>query len=60
MAGEELHSYRCPVCGHADEILLRPGEALSVPCTHCETLLELSLEMKSSERVSVILKRPKD
>lgn len=57
MAEGDLHSYRCPFCGHADGIDLRPGESLHLACTHCGNLLEVRLDRGSSERVSVVLKK---
>jgi uncharacterized Zn finger protein len=56
----ETHSYRCPVCGHTDGVELKVGWPLEVPCSHCQTLLELRLDTESSERVSVVLARPKE
>ena len=56
----ETHSYRCPVCGHTDGVELRAGSSVTVPCSHCGTPLELRLEVETSERVSVVLPRPRD
>ena len=60
MPAEETHSYRCPVCGHTDGVELRAGGVLRVPCSHCQTLLELRLDTERSERVSVVLAKPQD
>jgi len=60
MAEGETHSYRCPVCGHVDGVTLRAGEPFTVACSHCRTLLELRLDVESSERVSVVRVRPED
>jgi hypothetical protein len=60
MPEEETHSYRCPVCGHADGVELRAGGVVRIPCSHCRTLLELRLNTERSERVSVVLVRPEN
>ena len=44
MPEAETHSYRCPVCGHTDGVDLKAGVALRIPCSHCDTLLELRLD----------------
>jgi transcription elongation factor Elf1 len=35
------HMYRCPVCGHRDEIDLDAGMPAPVSCSHCEAELEV-------------------
>ncbi|MGD8361820.1 MAG: hypothetical protein PVJ04_10335 [Gemmatimonadota bacterium] len=60
MPEAETHSYRCPVCGHTDGVDLKAGVALKIPCSHCDTLLELRLDTDSSERVSVVRSRPEE
>ena len=60
MLEEETHSYRCPVCSHTDGVELRTGVVVRIPCSHCQTLLELRLEREGSERVSVVLVRPEE
>ena len=37
----EWHTYRCPVCGHTDEVDLAEGVAGSIDCSHCGTPLEV-------------------
>jgi transcription elongation factor Elf1 len=37
----EWHSFRCPVCGHADEVDLGAGPSGTVSCSHCGTALEI-------------------
>ena len=36
----QWHSYRCPVCGHTDEVDMT-GSTGSVECSHCGTELDL-------------------
>ena len=36
-------TYRCPVCGHRDSTRMAKGKsALLIPCSYCETLLEVT------------------
>lgn len=49
----DWRSYRCPVCGHADEVALPEDEPLRIRCSHCETALEVERSGAGSERVSV-------
>ena len=35
------HTYRCPVCGHTDEVDLEAGVVRSIECSHCGTSLEV-------------------
>ena len=37
----EWHTYRCPVCGHTDEVDLAEGAPASIACSHCGTPLEV-------------------
>ncbi len=39
----EWHTYRCPVCGHTDEVDLVEGVPESVDCSHCGTTLEVEV-----------------
>ena len=48
------HSYRCPVCGHTDEVHLEGEPSGTVPCSHCATHLELLA--CSPEQVAVAVK----
>ena len=38
----EWHTYRCPVCGHTDEVDLVTGPVRAVTCSHCGTSLEVT------------------
>lgn len=48
-------SYRCPVCGHTDEVVIAPGASPRIQCSHCDALLEVALEKEGAESVSVRL-----
>jgi transcription elongation factor Elf1 len=44
-------TYRCPVCGHRDSTqLARDKESLLIPCSYCETLLEVTARGPDSIR----------
>jgi transcription elongation factor Elf1 len=44
-------TYRCPVCGHRDTTELAPGkDSLVIPCSYCETLLEVTARGSDSIR----------
>jgi uncharacterized Zn finger protein len=47
------HSYRCPVCGHADEVELAGEVGRTVPCSHCATSLEL--RVMAPDQASVVV-----
>jgi len=47
------HSYRCPVCGHTDEVDLHDGAEGTVPCSHCATPLELLVRSPDQAAVAV-------
>lgn len=51
------HSYRCPVCGHNDEVILAEAPAETVPCSHCGTSLELSVRAPDQAAVTVKVAR---
>lgn len=51
--GTDWRSYRCPVCGHADDVAVPADESLLIRCSHCETALEVERDQGGSERVSV-------
>lgn len=51
--GSDWRSYRCPVCGHSDEVAVPEGESLLIRCSHCDTALEVQRDPGASERVSV-------
>jgi transcription elongation factor Elf1 len=41
-AATAWRSYRCPVCGHTDGVLLTGADAVLIRCSHCDTPLEVS------------------
>lgn len=44
-------TYRCPVCGHRDSTeLARDKDSLLIPCSYCETLLEVTARGPDSIR----------
>ena len=47
------HIYRCPVCGHTDEVELTGDPASTVPCSHCGTALEVALRAPDKASVAV-------
>ena len=47
------HTYRCPVCGHTDELEFAAGPAGTVPCSHCGTALEVALRAPDQASVTV-------
>lgn len=55
MGDTDWRSYRCPVCGHADEVGISQGESTRIPCSHCSALLEVTLNQEQAESVSVQL-----
>lgn len=42
------HAYRCPVCGHRDEVELGELASVRIDCPHCETTLHVEVEHASS------------
>lgn len=47
-------TYRCPVCGHRDSADLPPGrDTLVIPCSYCNTPLEVTSRGPDSLRFSV-------
>jgi hypothetical protein len=36
------HCYRCPVCGHMDEVELGREPSRAVACSHCTTVLDVA------------------
>jgi transcription elongation factor Elf1 len=48
------HMYRCPVCGHADEVDLDAGEPAPVSCSHCEA--DLEVVARSAEEAAAAVK----
>ena len=52
--GGRSGTYRCPVCGHRDVAELAAGqETLVIPCSYCNTALEVSSRGADSLRFSV-------
>lgn len=51
-AGAEWRSYRCPVCGHADDVAVSGEGSLRIRCSHCDTPLTVA-DRGSGERLSV-------
>lgn len=49
----EWRSYRCPVCGHVDEVAVSEGGVLRIRCSHCEASLEVEGKRAGSGTVSV-------
>lgn len=55
MRDTDWRSYRCPVCGHTDEVEISEGQSTRIPCSHCDALLEVTLNQERAESVSVQL-----
>ncbi len=44
-------TYKCPVCGHRDSMeLAKDKESLLIPCSYCDTLLEVTARGPDSIR----------
>ncbi len=52
-----FHSYRCPLCGHTDDVDLGEDAPVRIRCSHCGTLLEVQAGGGAVERVSVVVAR---
>lgn len=52
-AAEDWRSYRCPVCGHVDEVASPDRESLLIRCSHCDTALRVERDGEGAERLSV-------
>jgi len=50
---EDWRTYRCPVCGHVDEVEMPSGRTLAIRCSHCEAALRVTRDPGPAERVSV-------
>jgi transcription elongation factor Elf1 len=47
-------TYRCPVCGHRDAVVLEaPHDSRVLECSYCETALEVTARGPDSVRFSV-------
>jgi hypothetical protein len=53
-ARPQWHSYRCPVCGHTDEVDFAAGPESRVACSHCGT--DLDLVARSPDAASAAVK----
>jgi transcription elongation factor Elf1 len=53
------HMYRCPVCGHTDEIDLDAGTPAPISCSHCEAQLEVVVRSAedAAATVTVVTRR---
>ena len=49
----EWHAYRCPVCGHTDEVVLEERRPCRLACTHCAAPLEVEARGADVARVTV-------
>lgn len=44
-------TFRCPVCGHSDSTeMAADKDTLLIPCSYCETLLEITVRAPDSLR----------
>ena len=48
------HTYRCPVCGHTDEVDLAAGAPAPVSCSHCDA--DLEVVARSAEEAAATVK----
>lgn len=44
----DWHVFRCPVCGHRDEVKLAELSGARIDCPHCETALNVEVGPASS------------
>jgi len=53
------HMYRCPVCGHTDEIDVDAGSSVPVACSHCDAELEAVVRSpeEAAAMVTVVTRR---
>jgi len=51
--------YRCPVCGHTDEIDVDAGSSVPVACSHCDAELEAVVRSpeEAAAMVTVVTRR---
>ncbi len=49
----EWHSFRCPVCGHTDEVDVVAGPPSTVSCSHCGTALEIEARARDEAAAAV-------
>jgi len=47
------HSYRCPVCGHTDEVGQEDGPEGTLVCSRCATPLEVVVRAPDRAAVTV-------
>ena len=43
------HAFRCPVCGHRDEVELPELSGVTIDCPHCDTTL--NVEAGTAEQI---------
>ena len=58
--GRGWHTYRCPVCGHTDEVELAEGVTRSIPCSHCDTPLNVVVLDPDTAAVEVTVAEPSE
>jgi len=44
----DWHVFRCPVCGHRDEVELPASTGARIECPHCDTTLNVEVGPASS------------
>ena len=52
---DDWHTYKCPVCSHADAVSLMGKDTVRIRCSHCGSHLQARLRSEDEERVSVQL-----
>ncbi|HKK92132.1 MAG TPA: hypothetical protein VJ925_01820 [Longimicrobiales bacterium] len=45
----DWHAFRCPVCGHRDEVELPELSGVTIDCPHCDTTL--NVEAGTAEQI---------
>jgi uncharacterized Zn finger protein len=55
--GMGWHTYRCPVCGHTDEVDLAEGAPRSIECSHCGTALEVVVHHREDAAAAVTVSK---
>lgn len=49
----EWRSYRCPVCGHVDDVEIPTDRRFRIRCSHCRTPLRAEADQEGAERIAV-------
>lgn len=61
--GPAWHVFRCPVCGHRDEVKLAELSGARIDCPHCDTTLNVEVgpasRIDASARVADPPTRPR-